>query len=57
MQLYRPISLTSIMSKIFEKYLYKQLYSYVEKENLLANEQKGFRNVKTINYTRMYDIL
>lgn len=49
MKYYRPIALMSIFSKIFEKYIANQLYSYLEKFKLLAKEQKGFRKSKTIN--------
>lgn len=56
MQNYRPISLISIISKIFEKYMHRQLNSYVEKNNIICNEQKGFREKKTINMA-IYDFL
>lgn len=46
---YRPISLIPIISKIFEKYIYKVLYSYVEQKHILNNEQNGFRENRTIN--------
>ena len=40
---YKPISLISTFSKIFEKCLYKQLYSYFDKFNILYKLQFGFR--------------
>lgn len=43
MEYYRPISLIPVISKVFEKYIYKQLNSYIEKNNILCEEQKGFR--------------
>lgn len=46
---YRPIALLSVFSKIFEKYIYGELNSYLEKNNILCNEQKGFRQNKTTN--------
>lgn len=49
MENYRPISLISIFSKIFEKYLYGEINSYLEKNLILCTEQKGFRQNKTIN--------
>lgn len=40
---YRPISLLPAVSKIFEKLIYKRLYSYLEKNNLLIDNQYGFK--------------
>ena len=41
---YRPISLLSNISKIFEKALYSRLYGFFDKNNCLYNLQFGFRN-------------
>jgi len=40
---YRPISILPLLSKLFEKMIFRKLYSYVEKENLLDDRQHGFR--------------
>ena len=40
---YRPISLLSCISKIFEKVLKAQLYRYLIKFNILSDSQFGFR--------------
>ena len=40
---YRPISLLPIFSKIFEKVVQNQLYSYLNSNNLLFDSQHGFR--------------
>ena len=40
---YRPISLLPTLSKVFERVIHKQLYSYFNNENLLAEQQYGFR--------------
>ena len=40
---YRPISLLSPISKIFERLIYSRIYSYIEKFDLLSDNQFGFR--------------
>ena len=40
---YRPISLLSICSKIFEKIISSQLYSYLVNHKLISENQSGFR--------------
>ena len=46
---YRPISLLYSFSKIIEKIIYKRLISYLTENNILANEQFGFRKNSTTN--------
>lgn len=46
---YRPVALVPIFSKIFEKYIYAGLYTYLDKYNILIEEQLGFRKKKSIN--------
>lgn len=41
---YRPISLLSVFSKIFEKVIYIQIVAHFNKYNLLSKHQYGFRN-------------
>jgi len=41
---YRPISLLTYFSKIFEKVIFNRLHNNVNKNNILAHEQYGFRN-------------
>ena len=41
---YRPISLLSTFSKIFEKWVYKHAHSILEKNNLIFKRQFGFRS-------------
>ena len=41
---YRPISLLSTISKIFERVMFTQLYSYFNINNLLSEQQYGFRS-------------
>lgn len=40
---YRPISILSVLSKPFEKHLYRSLYPFLIKNNLLHDNQSGFR--------------
>ena len=40
---YRPISLLSLLNKIFEKLLYHRLYKFLHKHNVLYKYQFGFR--------------
>ena len=47
---YRPISLLSNTSKILEKIVYKRLYEYMTGNNLLIEQNSGFkRNDSTVN--------
>ena len=41
---YRPISLLPTISKIFERVMFIQLYSYLNANNLLSEQQYGFRS-------------
>uniref|UniRef100_A0A803T0U9 ribonuclease H n=1 Tax=Anolis carolinensis TaxID=28377 RepID=A0A803T0U9_ANOCA len=40
---YRPISLLNTISKIYTRHLYWKLLDWMEQENILAEEQAGFR--------------
>ena len=40
---YRPISLTPILSKIYERLIFERLYKYVDTNHLLPSTQFGFR--------------
>ena len=40
---YRPISLLPTLSKVFERVIFNQLYLYLYHNNLLSEEQYGFR--------------
>ena len=40
---YRPISILPVFSKILEKVMYKRLYSFLCKHNILNDNQFGFR--------------
>ena len=47
---YRPISLLSVFSKIYEKLIYIRIYSYLDKNNLIYNKQFGFRSDYSTNH-------
>ena len=47
---YRPISLLSNISKIFEKLMHSRLYSFLEKFKCLYKLQYGFRNKHSTNH-------
>ena len=40
---YRPVAVLSCFLKILEKIMYKRLIDYIEKRNILYDEQYGFR--------------
>ena len=40
---YRPISVLSCINKILEKIIYKRIYEFLEKQNILYEFQYGFR--------------
>ena len=41
---YRPISVLPVVARLFEKLIYEQLYSYLNKNSLLFSGQSGFRS-------------
>ena len=40
---YRPVSILPVVSKIFERIVYDQLYEYLSMNNLIYDYQSGFR--------------
>jgi len=57
---YRPISLLTSFSKITEKIIYKRLYSYLNDNNMLVDDQYGSReklSAKTATYTLINNVL
>ena len=50
---YRPISLLSNLSKVFEKIMYKRLEHYLESNNLICNHQFGFRKNHSTEHALM----
>ena len=47
---YRPISLSSVFNKIFEKMMYNRLKSFLEKYNLLFENQYDFRKRRSTQH-------
>ena len=47
---YRPISLLSVLSKIYEKLIYLRIYGYLDKNNLIFAKQFGFRKNYSTNH-------
>ena len=47
---YRPISLLSVFSKIYEKTIYVRIYSYLEKYNKIYSKQFVFRGNHSVNH-------
>ena len=42
---YRPISITPVVAKVFERIIYDQLYHYLNENHLLSRHQSGFRSL------------
>ena len=53
---HRPISLLNSLSKIYEKIVHKQLYTYLTENNILTEKQYGFRNNSSCEHA-MIDLL
>ena len=47
---YNPISVLSQVNKIFENSIYSRIFSYLEKFNLLNENQFGFRTKSCCSY-------
>ena len=42
---YRPISVISVVAKVFERIVYDQLYAYLEEHDMICKYQSGFRAI------------
>ena len=40
---YRPISVISVIAKVFERIVYDQLYNFLSNEDIISTHQLGFR--------------
>ena len=45
---YRSISILPVVSRIFEKLIYNQLYDYLDPNKLLSSRQSGFRSLHPV---------
>ena len=47
---YRPISVISVMAKVFERITYDQVCAYLSEHNIISKSQSGFRSFhSTVN--------
>ena len=51
---YRPISVLPVLSKVFERIVHNQLYTYLEDKNLLSDCQFGFRRRSSTEHAITY---
>ena len=42
---YRPISVISVIAKVFWRIMYNQLYGFLANEEIITNQQSGFRSL------------
>ena len=42
---YRPISVISVIAKVFERIFYDQLYNILTNEDIISNHQSGCRSL------------
>ena len=53
---YRPVSTLPIFGKIFEKVIYKRLYSFLSSKGILYDNQYGFRKGHSTSHALNYSI-
>ena len=51
---YRPISILSVLSKVFEKVVYRKIYSHLMEHSLLTEKQSGYREHHSTTYQLLY---
>ena len=47
---YRPVSLLPILGNVFEKILFNDIFQYLQGNNLLCENQSGFRPSESCEY-------
>ena len=45
---YRPISVISLVAKVFERIVFDQLYNFLNSEEIISKQQSGFRSLHSI---------
>ena len=53
---YRPVSTLAIFEKIFEKIIFRRLYSFMTSQKILYENQFGFRKQHSTNHTINYSV-
>ena len=56
MENYRPVSTLAVFGKIFEKIIYSRLYSFLISQNILHENQFGFRKAHSTTHALNYSI-
>ena len=56
MENYRPVSTLAVFGKIFEKIIYNRLYSFLISQNILHENQFGFRKAHSTTHALNYSI-
>ena len=56
MENYRPVSILPIFGKIFEKVIYNRLHSFLEKHNIINENQYGFRKAHSTSHALNYSV-
>ena len=51
---YRPISILSALSKVFEKIIYKHVYNHFTENSLLSDKQSGYRQSHSTEQQLLY---
>ena len=54
---YRPISVLPVLARLFENLVDKQLYDYLDKNELIYRQQSGFRSLHSVTSRALYLIL
>ena len=45
---YRPISVISVVAKVFEKIVCDQLHNFLNSEEIISKQQSGFRSLHSL---------
>ena len=53
---YRPVSTLAVFGKLFEKVIYSRLYSFLVSQNILFENQFGFRKSHSTNHALNYSV-